>query len=1500
MADVPQTLEFSYGETNYTIRLYKEESLRYQLVPEDGSAVTIDQEVIDAAQNVLDQNAPDGMTLTLHRVSGANGDDRIEFIQEGAVFAKGGDDIIDAYADRCTKQIHTYAGAGDDTTVLRFQAIPAGGDHAHGHHARGDDDGSRVRGNDIFDFRDLDNVRGVVVGRIEDFEATRDTIEIEGVAISLAGGFASGKVKGHSWRVVEYNGDLGDDTSQGGPQQWLLIKTAEGGTVFYALEGARVDIDGTGQEAHFIKSLPNFAALKTVSFADPVNYVPLDKNGNEYVQDDGGVFINDDDEAYDGHDKNKDVTTVIAGTEVGDVISAGLNSDTVQALGGNDKVWGGTGHDTIDAGAGNDTVWGGRGNDTLYGEDGNDTLYGEDGNDILSGGSGNDTLAGGAGDDSLSGGANIDTVDYGSDGGTAGVTVDVAAGTAIDSHGDTDTLSGFEVIIGTAQADTLSGGSVDETLSGGDGDDFVQGDGGNDRVGGGDGDDTVWGGSGNDTIYGGIGNDRLRGGADDDAIYGGGGNDTIQGDTGNNWLEGGDGNDKLYGWTGNDSLFGGNGDDELYDFEGDDVLAGGGGDDKLVGGDGDDLIYTGTSDGQTFGVDEARGGAGNDTLIGSNGTDTLYGDEGSDRLNGGDDLDTADIDYLYGGAGDDLLESGQTDAVRAGFQDRGDRLYGEEGNDTLIGGLADDTLDGGSGNDTLDGGAGDDVLIGSAGADVFVLSSGNDTIVDFNAAEGDTLQGVDAFMPAGRWTADSFMKTFVSYGADGTVLQLADGSSITFLGDVDMSAVVAQLQLATETTVVEGEGTPLGDAENGFDTQYTIEVGDSVTGSLGFFGDIDWFRIDLEEGQLYDFAQSGVGMDISIHSGSGARVAGNNDSGFGGDFQLYFAPQESGTYYIEIEGDLRVSSGSYDMSVTVAAPDSINSIAGHLSDDYWNSLPYTEEVRSGPRQFETGPNGEIYYDSASLLALPLEQFELAILAMTAWESYADVVFVGITAEDENPEAGIAIELEFQNTGPGAFTNFTFVDEDPDTTPGLEIIDLATVNVGQDVIDEHGARLDSFSYLMYLYTLGRALGLGNAGFYDDRNGDPIESTTGFGYSTYFYNDSWQTSVMSAFSQTDNLFIDATEATSVSPMMADIMAIQSIYGARQTSNDGDTIYGANSTASGYGGSLSFMMRGGFNPPFYGGPVAMTLYDTGGNDTIDASFSDADQTIRLTGGSFSDIGGYTGNVAIYLDTVIENAIGGGGNDTLLGNAVGNRLEGGAGDDVIDGGGGTDTAVYAIGSTEAEVTVDEDGVFEVVSSLGTDTLANIEFVAFADKTVRIEELARFERVGGDRSDIIFGFDLGDSISGLGGDDELFGLAGDDIISGGNGADLIEGGRGNDILFGDAGDDTIYGDAGQDSLNGGTGDDLLTGGAGADVFVFLAETETGSDRILDFSIADADRIALDSTLWGRANLTTEEVIDQYAVVVGSSTVFVFDGGQSVTIDGVANPMSLVDHIDII
>ena len=48
--------------------------------------------------------------------------------------------------------------------------------------------------------------------------------------------------------------------------------------------------------------------------------------------------------------------------------------------------------------------------------------------------------------------------------------------------------------------------------------------------------------------------------------------------------------------------------------------------------------------------------------------------------------------------------------------------------------------------------------------------------------------------------------------------------------------------------------------------------------------------------------------------------------------------------------------------------------------------------------------------------------------------------------------------------------------------------------------------------------------------------------------------------------------------------------------------------------------------------------------------------------------------GNVVIARGTVIENAIGGSGADTLIGNSVGNILSGRAGSDVLTGGNGND----------------------------------------------------------------------------------------------------------------------------------------------------------------------------------------------------------------------------------
>ena len=362
-----------------------------------------------------------------------------------------GNDTLTGTAQNGTGQIHTYGRAGNDRIILNFSNITS---FSHGHHVRGDgsnsvDDTSNNRGNDSFEFVNLHRVDAVVVGRIEDFDTSRDTIKINGGSVTnsqLQSG--SGTTGGYSWRIVEYDADSRDGATA--KQQWILIDTGQG-YVFYALEGARVT-NGNGasnsgqQEAHFIGAggghrvtASELEALPTVGYVDPVNYVPAG-----YVAD-GGVTINDDDDTY------ADVLAIIQGTGSGDLIAAGLNDDNVRAGGGNDVVWGGSGNDTVNGDSGNDTLYGGTGNDNLTGGTGHDRLYGGTGNDTLNGWGGNDRQYGGDGNDRI----------YGQQG---------------DDHmvggGGNDRLfgaSGNDRLIGGSGNDVLAGGSGRDVATGGSG-----------------------------------------------------------------------------------------------------------------------------------------------------------------------------------------------------------------------------------------------------------------------------------------------------------------------------------------------------------------------------------------------------------------------------------------------------------------------------------------------------------------------------------------------------------------------------------------------------------------------------------------------------------------------------------------------------------------------------------------------------------------------------------------------------------------------------------------------------------------------------------------------------------------------------------------------------------------------------------------------------------------------------------------------------------------------
>src|SRR5207237_9272354 len=104
--------------------------------------------------------------------------------------------------------------------------------------------------------------------------------------------------------------------------------------------------------------------------------------------------------------------------------------------------------------------------------------------------------------------------------------------------------------------------------------------------------------------------------------------------------------------------------------------------------------------------------------------------------------------------------------------------------------------------------------------------------------------------------------------------------------------------------------------------------------------------------------------------------------------------------------------------------------------------------------------------------------------------------------------------------------------------------------------------------------------------------------------------------------------------------------------------------------------------------------------------------------------NFGGLVGNIGSYTTSVIENAIGGSGNDTTTGNSADNTLTGnggndtltgGTGNDTIDGGTGTDTAVYSGNHTQYVITLNTNGSYSLSdqrsgSPDGLDIISNVE----------------------------------------------------------------------------------------------------------------------------------------------------------------------------------------------
>ncbi len=510
------------------------------------------------------------------------------------------------------------------------------------------------------------------------------------------------------------NGSSANDVLDGGEGN-DTINGGAGNDELYGGGGRDSILGGAGNDLFFTNQRLDYA---TDTWVDVFDATYLDGgDGNDTMRSgmgDDTLLGGAGDDDLNGGGGND----AIAGGTGNDTISGDWGDDNITTGDGSNAAWGDAGNDTIVGGIGADTLYGGLGNDSIDGGAGNDIIDGEEDNDTLAGGDGNDTLYGRAGDDVVNGGAGTDSLDGGE------------GNDALSGGDGNDTLTGGDgndALGGGLGLDSLDGGDGNDTLSGGDGDDTLTGRAGDDALDGGAGADLLDGAEGNDTLAGGDGNDTLAGGADNDAIDGGAGADSADGGDGDDTLAGGDGNDTLTGGLGNDSVDGGLGDDRLDGGDGNDTLAGGDGNDTLTGSLGNDSLDGGLGDDRLDGGDgndTLAGGAGNDSIDSGLGDDSLDGGDGNDTLAGGDGADT-----LAGGAGHDALAGGiGNDSLQGGAG--ADTLDGGDGNDVLGGGDGNDVLNGGNGDDTLDGGAGADTMNGGAGADTYVIDHAGDVVND--------------------------------------------------------------------------------------------------------------------------------------------------------------------------------------------------------------------------------------------------------------------------------------------------------------------------------------------------------------------------------------------------------------------------------------------------------------------------------------------------------------------------------------------------------------------------------------------------------------------------------------------------------------------------------------------------------------------------------------------------------------------------------------------------
>ena len=352
---------------------------------------------------------------------------------------------------------------------------------------------------------------------------------------------------------------------------------------------------------------------------------------------------------------------------------------------------------------------------------------------------------------------------------------------------------------------------------------------------------------------------------------------------------------------------------------------------------------------------------------------------------------------------------------------------------------------------------------------------------------------------------------------------------------------------------------------------------------------------------------------------------------------------------------------------------------------------------------------EVYTSEASQFA-PLSEAQRQAVR-TAFAILGDVIAVTFI---ETAVASADINLGNLNTSEDYFS--AYASHPSFSRQGGDIWFRLNAATNQEV----GLAEPGFSTIMH--EIGHALGLSHPGNY---NAGPDVTLT-YEANAQYFQDSLEYTIMSYFASSNTGAVRSSFAAT--PLAHDIAALQSLYGANMTTRTGDTVYGFNSNA----GRPAFDFTQNLQP-------VIAIWDSGGRDTLDFSGWSGASRIDLAPGASSDGGGQTHNVQIAYGALIENAVGGAGDDTIGGNGANNLLGGGGGNDRLSGFYGTDRSEGGAGADIFAFTSIGDSVDYRRSSDGKKSTSDV-LADFSSGTDRID-LSAIDAIRGTAGDDAFAF---------------------------------------------------------------------------------------------------------------------------------------------------------------